>query len=142
MIILLLGVVLSLAAAQPAEAARWVWSLYDSEDSVALALEVPDTDRLRAVLECEPRSGVARVTVYGPAERPEYVTLAAGEASAASERVEADGLAATLRLDHPVFRAFAAGGRLTVSAGDSRAEVVVPAADRPKLNRFGALCGS
>ena len=133
MIILLLGVVLSLAAAQPAEAARWVWSLYDSEDSVALALEVPDTDRLRAVLECEPRSGVARVTVYGPA---------AGEASAASERVEADGLAATLRLDHPVFRAFAAGGRLTVSAGDSRAEVVVPAADRPKLNRFGALCGS
>lgn len=141
MIVLALGVLLSLAAAQPAEAARWVWSLYDGPDSVALALEVPDTDRLRAVLECEPRSGVARVTVYGPIVRPEYVTFTAGDATATSERVEADGLAAGLRLDHPVFRAFAVGGRLQVRAGDSRTSVVVPRADRPKLTRFASLCG-
>lgn len=142
MIVLLLSLALALGAAQPAEAARWVWSLYDGEGSVALAHEVPDTDQLRAVLECAPRSGVARVTVFGAAERPAFVTLASGSASAASERVEADGLAAALRLDHPVFQAFVASGRLTVSAGESSTVVAVPAADRAKLARFQALCAS
>ena len=101
---------------------------------------MPDTDRLSAVLECEPGSGVARVTVFAPSERPAYVTLTSGEASAASERIDAEGLAAPLRLDHPVFRAFMETGQMTVTAGEASTPVVLPAADRAKLVRFRALC--
>lgn len=135
--------ILSLAAAltlslsgQPGD--RWVWALYDNDNAVVLAREVTDTPQLSTVLECEPGSGVARLTVYGPQARPEFVTLSAGDVSADTERVQSDGLAVQLRLDHPLFAAFGRGETLTVSAGEE--SVSAPAPASAILNRFRTAC--
>lgn len=129
---------LSLALAAQAQGG-WVWAFYDGDGMAVLAREVPDTDRLSAVLECEPGSGVARLTVYGPSERPEFVNVSAGDVSADAERVDSDGLAVRLRLDHPVFLAFAQGEALTFSAGEDTASA--PAPPTAVLARFRAACG-
>ena len=129
---------LSLAlAAQAGDA--WVWAYYDGDGMAVLAREVPDTDRLSAVLECHPGSGVARLTVYGPRERPEFVNVSAGDVSADSVRVESDGLAVRLRLDHPLFLAFADGEAMTLTAGEET--VSTPAPQLAVLARFRAACG-
>ena len=117
----------------------WVWTFYDNDGSAVLAREVPDTERLSAVLECTPGSGVARVTVYGPRGRPGFVSVSAGEVTADAERVEADGLAVRLRLDHPVIQAFGRGETLTLSAGDESASA--PAPEAQSFNRFRTACG-
>lgn len=132
---LAVALLLSLAG-QPGD--RWVWAFYDSDGDVVLAREVPDTARLSAVLECERGSGVARLTVYGPEARPEFVNVSAGDVSADTERVESDGLAIRLRLDHPLFAAFGRGETLTVSAGEERAFAPAPASS--VLNAFRAAC--
>lgn len=117
----------------------WVWAFYGSDGSAVLAREVPDTDRLDAVFECEPGSGVARLTVYGSSERPAFVNISAGDVSADAERVESDGLAVSLRLDHPLFLAFAAGRALTLTAGDET--ISTPAPQAAVLARFRSACG-
>ena len=132
-----LTVALSLAlAAQAGDG--WVWAYYDGDGMAVLAREIPDTDRLSAVLECEPGAGVARLTVYGPRERPEFVNVTAGDVSADSERVDSDGLAVRLRLDHPLFLAFAAGQALTLTAGGETA--TAPAPQATILARFREAC--
>ena len=118
----------------------WVWTYYDNGGSAVLAREVPDTERLSAVLECVPNSGVARLTVYGPAGRPAFVNVSAGEVSADAERVQADGLAMRLRLDHPLMQAFGRGQALTVTAGEETAAVPPPAAEA--FGRFRTVCGA
>ena len=118
----------------------WVWTYYDNGGSAVLAREVPDTERLSAVLECEPGSGVARLSVYGPEGRPGFVNVAAGDVSADAERVEADGLAVRLRLDHPLMQAFGRGESLTVSAGEETA--VAPAPGAEAFGRFRTACGT
>lgn len=118
----------------------WVWTYYDNDGSAVLAREVPDTERLSAVLECAPNSGVARLTIYGPDGRPAFVNLSAGEVSADAERVEADGLAVRLRLDHPLMQAFGRGERLTVSVGEETA--TVPAPEAEAFGRFRSACGA
>lgn len=118
----------------------WVWTYYDNGGSAVLAREVPDTERLSAVLECVPNSGVARLTVYGPAGRPAFVNVSAGEVSADAERVEADGLAVRLRLDHPLMQAFGRGQVLTVTAGEETAAVPAPQAEA--FGRFRTACGA
>lgn len=135
--------ILSLAAALTLGLAgqsgdRWVWAFYDNDGAAVLAREVPDTDRLSTVLECEPGSGVARLTVYGPQARPEFVNVSAGGVSADAERVDSDGLSVRLRLDHPLFAAFGRGETLTISAGEESASAPAPAA--AILNRFRAAC--
>ncbi len=132
---MLIAAALTLLAGQ---ADGWVWSYYDSGGAAVLAREVPDTERLSAVLECEPGSGVARVTVYGPEARPAFVSVSAGSASADAERVEADGLAVRLRLDHPVFQAFALGEALTVRADGDTATVAAPTGQ--PLDSFRSAC--
>lgn len=117
----------------------WVWTFYDGDGMAVLAREVPDTDRLSAVFECTPGSGVARLTVYGPSERPEFVNVSAGDVSADAERVESDGLAMRLRLDHPLFLAFADGEPLTLTAGEEM--VSTPAPRSAVLARFRDACG-
>ena len=62
------GLALLAAQAAPPEAA-WTWTLYADEARVALAHEVPDTANLRFTLECDPASGVARVTFDRPEAR-------------------------------------------------------------------------
>src|SRR5687767_10746758 len=101
---------LALAATQaaPPETA-WTWTLYADEARVALAHEVPDTANLRFTLECDPASGVARVTFYGAAAESGMARVTAGEASAVTESTAERGtLKLALRTDHPVFAAFAA----------------------------------
>lgn len=132
-----LAALMMTALAQPGEG--WVWTFYDNDGSAVLAREVPDTERLSAVLECTPGSGVARLTVYGPQGRPGFVNVAAGEVSADAERVEADGLAVRLRLDHPVMQAFGRGETLTVSAGEETASA--PAPDAGAFGQFRIACG-
>lgn len=118
----------------------WVWTYYDNDGSAVLAREVPDTERLSAVLECTPGSGVARVTVYGPQGRPDFVNVSAGEVSADAERVESDGLAVRLRMDHPVMQAFGRGAALSVSAGEETASAPAPGGEA--FGRFRTACGA
>lgn len=122
--------------AQPAGA--WVWSYYDGDGSVVLAREIPDTSHLSAVLECTPGSGVARLTVYGPQERPAFVNVSVGDVSADMARVDGDGLAVRLRLDHPALQAFGSGQALTVTAGDGAVSLVAPA--EPLMAAFRSAC--
>ena len=138
---------LALAAALAAQTGGWTWTLYDNDGAIVLANEIPDTTRLRTVLACDAGAGVARVTVYGlTAAGNGFATLSSGEASAA---VEAEGqsgaggprLSAPVRLDHPVFAAFQASGRLEVRSGDETRTVTMDPRHRPQLARFAALCG-
>jgi hypothetical protein len=110
----------AVAAGQP-----WVWSLYENRASVTLAHEVPDTNALGAVLECAPGSGRVKVTVYPDgATRPQ------------------DKLTAQLAVSDPAFKSFLTTGRLNVKHDEASASIVLPAADKPKLDRFSKLCGA
>lgn len=133
----------ALAVAQtPATGPEWTWTLYADEAPLVLANEIPDTPNLRFTVECQPGSGVARVTLYGGRTEAGMARVTAGDASAVaqSERHRSGGLRLALRADHPVFAAFAAEGRITVSvSGQSRA-VEVPRAHLAKLRRFTELC--
>ena len=122
---------LALQGAEPG----WTWSLYEGEGPVVLANDVPDTARLRATLECEPGSGVARLASYGAAAEP-------GMATAATEaQVGRNGkLTAVLRTDHPVFAAFVQTGRMAVAVGGNERIVEVQAVHLAKLRRFAELC--
>ncbi|HYC66774.1 hypothetical protein [Brevundimonas sp.] len=127
--------------AGPPETA-WTWTLYADEARVALANEVPDTPNLRFTLECDPASGVARVSFYGGGGgEAGMARVTAGEASAVAEStVEHDTLKLALRTEHPVFAAFAADGRLAVAVGERRRAVEVPRPHLAKLRRFAELC--
>lgn len=134
------GLALLAMQAAPPETA-WTWTLYADEGRVALANEVPDTANLRFTLECDPASGVARVSFYGGSGEAGMARVTAGEASAVAEStVEHDTLKLALRTEHPVFAAFAADGRLTVAVGERRRAVEVPRTHLAKLRRFAELC--
>lgn len=131
---------LALQGAEPA----WTWSLYEGEGPVVLANDIPDTARLRATLECEPGSGVARVTSYGAAAaEPGMATLRSGAATAASEAAAGRNgkLTAMLRTDHPVFAAFVQSGRLAMTVAANERAIDVQPAHIAKLRRFAELCG-
>lgn len=130
------------ATAAPAGGAGWTWSLYEGDGPLVLANEIPDTPNLRTTLECTPGSGAVELTLYGPVVGPGFVSVTAGDASTASEARSGRGrsIALMLRVDHPVFIAFAADGDLQVRAGGSSAQVAVPSAHLPKLRRFADLC--
>jgi hypothetical protein len=125
----------------PAEPA-WTWTLYADAVPVVLANEVPDTPNLRATLECEPGSSVARLTLYGGAGMAGMARISAGQAAAVGEARTArrGGLRVALRTDHPVFAAFALDGRLAVVVGDQRRQLEVPEDHIAKLRRFAELC--
>ncbi|MFN3669179.1 MAG: hypothetical protein ACK4VY_07700 [Brevundimonas sp.] len=129
-------------AAQTAPAPAWTWTLYEDAEPVVLAHEVPDTADLRTTLECDRGSGVARVTLYGGAALSGMARIVAGEASAVAEAetVRAGATRLALRVDHPVFAAFAGDGRLSIIAGAQRRAVEVPAGHLAKLRRFAELC--
>jgi len=139
--IALIAAVMLAAQTAPAEPA-WTWTLYADAEPVVLAHEVPDTANLKATLECEPGSSVARVTLYGGAPMAGMARITAGDAAAVAEaaapRAGASRLA--IRIDHPVFAAFTVDGRMIVVVGDQRRPVEVPAAHLAKLRRFAELC--
>ncbi|NJC39783.1 hypothetical protein GGQ87_000041 [Brevundimonas alba] len=140
MIVMFAGLALTAMQAAPPETA-WTWTLYADEARVALANEVPDTPNLRFTAECDPGTGVARVTLYGANGEAGMARVMAGEASAVTESTaERGGLKMALRTDHPVFAAFTADGRLSVAVGESRSAVEVPRPHLAKLRRFAELC--
>lgn len=129
---------LALQGAEPG----WTWSLYEGEGPVVLANDVPDTARLRATLECEPGSGVARLASYGAEAEPGMATLRSGAATAATEaQAGRNGkLTAVLRTDHPVFASFVRSGRMVVTVAGHERTVEVQPAHLAKLRRFAELC--
>lgn len=128
----------ALLGAQPA----WTWSLYDTDGSVVLANEIPDTPQLSATLECTPGSGVAQLALYGPGVGG-MATLTAGGATAATQatRAQGDRVEMALRTDHPVFQALAAEGQLGVRIGDQTRSVELTSQGLPLLRRFAERCG-
>lgn len=139
MIAILAAAALAAQTAPPAPA--WTWTLYADDAPVVLANEIPDTANLRATLECDPGSSVARVTLYGIALTG-MARVTAGDAVAMAEAAPARGESTRLmlRTDHPAFAAFAADGRMNVLVGDHRRPIEVPAAHLAKLRRFSELC--
>ena len=125
----------------PAEPA-WTWTLYADDQPVVLANEVPDTANLRATLECDPGTSVARLTLYGGAALTGMARISAGDASAVAEAAAArtGTTRLALRTDHPVFAAFTVDGRMAIVVGEQRLPVEVPAAHLAKLRRFAELC--
>lgn len=120
----------------------WTWALYEGP-SITLANEVPDTSRLRATFECQPRSSVARLTLYGGAPSANgFAQLSAGQSSAPVEVTNGARGAniVTLRTDHPVFAAFMASGQLNVRAQEAGVTVIVEPEHLAKLRRFAELC--
>lgn len=120
----------------------WTWTLYADGAPVVLAHEVPDTANLRATLECEPGSSIARLTLYGGAGMGGMARISAGQASAVGEAEAArgGGIKLALRTDHPVFAAFVVDGRLAIVVGDQRRPLEVPSDHLAKLRRFSELC--
>ena len=127
--------------AAPGEAA-WTWTLYADSAPVVLANEVPDTPNLRSTLECDPGSSVARLTLYQAEGLTGMTRLAAGSSIAMteSETGRAGSVKLALRTDHPVFAAFVSGGSLSMTAGETRRTLEIPAAHLAKLRRFAELC--
>jgi len=121
---------------------QWTWTLYP-DTSVVLAHEVPDTARLRTTLECEPGSGVAKLTFYEASPAAGMARVTSGAATAMGEVTAGRRGASSvmLRTDHPTFTAFAASGRLEVIVGSASTPVEVEAAYRPLVQRFGEMCG-
>jgi len=123
-------------------ASAWTWTLYDGENPVVLANEVPDTAHLRSTFECEAGSGVAQVSIYDFGAVSGFVRFGSGTAVATSQIASPrDGtLTAPLRTDHPAFAAFVTEGRLTLTVGDRQRIVEVPRPHLAKLRRFAELC--
>lgn len=132
----------ALTAQSPPPELAWTWTLYADAEPVVLANEVPDSASLRATLECDPGTSVARLTLYGGAPLTGMARVSAGEASAVSEAATARSgfTRLALRTDHPVFAAFTVDGRIAIVVGDHRRPVEVPAAHLAKLRRFAELC--
>lgn len=140
MILAIIAAVGALAVQGPRDG--WTWTLYDDARALVLANEMPDTEHLRATLECDAGSGAVTVRIYGFGPGGEFAQLRAGGATAQSQAdADSDGsLGVGLRIDHPVFAAFAGGGRLAVTSGDRAGAVTIDRANLAKLRRFGELC--
>ena len=132
------------AAIQNGSAANlWTWALYEDEGPLVLANEIPDTPQLRSTLECEPGSGVARVSIFGSPMGAGFIRVTAGAATATTETDGArrDKTQVTLRTDHPVFTQFVASGALSLVMADQSRAITVERSHRAKLRRFAGLCG-
>lgn len=134
----ILATAFALLALQPG----WTWTLYVGDGPLVLAHEMPDTPQLRAVLECEPGAGVARLDLYGGGAVGGIATVASGGTTAQTESVGvADHRSLAMRADHPVFGQFVLTGQLAVTVAGRSQGVTVEAAHLAKLRRFAELCG-
>lgn len=133
-----LAVALALAA-QAAPAGAWTWSLYDGPTEVALALEIPDTDRLDTVFQCAPGSGEVKLTLYRLSGRGGGAELRSEAATATVPLADReDRLVARLAVADPVFVSLVRSGELTVRAAGGAATVTAP---RDKLRLLARRCG-
>lgn len=126
-------------ALQAAPAEGWTWSLYDNRTEVALALEIPDTNRLDTVFQCAPGSGQVKVTLYkltGEGETAELSSEGAKTTAPLGERK--DQLTTRLAVGDPVFVSLVRSGKLTVQAAGGTATVTAPT---DQLRRLARRCG-
>jgi hypothetical protein len=122
--------------------AGWTWTLYEGEGPLVLANEIPDTPQLRAVMECEPGSGVAQLDLYGSSLTPGMASVTSGDAAALVVSLAADDhRRVAIRSDHPVFGQFVLTGDLSVAVAGQVQSVGVPSGHLAKLRRFAELCG-
>jgi len=122
-----IAVLLALALSAPATASAqdiWTWTLYENPGAVALANEVPDSAKLAAVLECQPGSGAAKVSIFPEGGRSR--TPVTGE----------------FKTSEAAFSAFVRSGRLSLRTQGGAGEIAMDAEHRPKLERFARLCGA
>lgn len=120
----------------------WTWTLYEGDGPLVLAHEIPDTPQLKAVMECEPGSGVARIDLYEAGAIAGVVTVTSGDVIAQTESVVvSDHSRIAIRSDHPVFGQFILTGDLSVAMGGETQVVGVQPAHLAKLRRFAELCG-
>jgi hypothetical protein len=134
--------VLAMMAVVAALQGGWTWTLYGDAGPLVLANEVPDTPRLRAVLECQSGSGLAHVGLYGSPGAAGIATMASGSASATTEsEATGDHWSVALRTDHPVFGQFVITGSLDVAVAGRHQVVIVQPVHLAKLRRFAELCG-
>lgn len=131
-LLILLGAVAALQSG-------WTWTLYE-DGPLVLANEIPDTPQLRAILECQPGSGVARLDVFGPTSAGVAVITSGGSTASGMSVASADHQSVALRTDHPVFGQFLVTGDLQVAVAGQRAEVAVQPTHLAKLRRFAELC--
>jgi hypothetical protein len=111
-------------AGQPAPQGQWTWSLYEHDKSVTLANEIPDTDSIGAVFECDKGSGQARLSVYPDgARRPE------------------DRFTVPVGIRDALFADFLKTGRMVVRSEERIATILLSPDHRRDLQRFAALCG-
>lgn len=137
MTVLMAGLI-ALAFQTPA----WTWTLYDDEGQLVLANEVPDTPQLRATFECEPGTGITRLSLYDAPMGEGFATVAAGEASATTQAMtRPDHTQLTIRIDHPVFATFLAEGAMSVTVQDANRSVEIGRQYLPTLRRFAERCG-
>lgn len=131
--------ILTVLAAVAAFQTGWTWTLYE-DGPLVLANEIPDTPELKAILECNAGSGVARLDLFGPTQAGVAV-ITSGESTASGMSVaSADHQSVALRTDHPVFGQFLVTGDLQVAVAGQRQEVAVQPAHLAKLRRFAELC--
>ena len=117
----------------------WTWTLYE-DGPLVLANEIPDTPQLKAILECDAGSGVARLDLFGPTAAG-VATIVSGAASATGQsEASADHQSVALRTDHPVFGQFLVTGELDVAVAGAHQAVAVEPAHLAKLRRFAELC--
>lgn len=132
---------LTLAAAVVVLQSGWTWTLYEDASPVVLAHELPDTPQLRAVLECTPGSGVARVDLFGPNTGSGMATIVSGPATATGQSDATARLRSiALRTDHPVFSRFVVTGDLDVAVAGHHQVLGVEPGHLAKLRRFAELC--
>lgn len=129
------------SARTPRPSEGWTWTLYSGDGPLVLANEIPDTPRLRTTLECAPGSSIVRLAFHGAPGADGFAVVRSGAASAEVEaRARRGRLEAVLRADHPVFAAFLASGRLTLTLGEQAEAIEIDRANLPKLRRFAELC--
>lgn len=133
----------TLALQTGSSANTWTWALYETGGPLVLANEIPDTPQLRSTLQCDAGSGVARLSIFGPAMGTGFVRVTAGDATATTEAdgSRRDQTQLTLRTDHPVFTQFVASGNLSLALADQTRAIAVDRMHRAKLRRFAGLCG-
>lgn len=134
-----LALLLALAA-QSEPGGAWTWSLYDSEAEIALAHEVPDTDRLDAVFQCTPKTGEVKLTLYRLSGEGGHAELnSEGTKTTVPLADRKDQFVVRLRVADPVFLSLVRSGKLTVKTPGG-GDVLTPPTD--KLEHFARRCGS
>lgn len=121
---------------------QWVWTLYADGEPIVLAQEIPDTPQLKTTLECEPRSGRVRLSLYDAADMGNGpVVLHSGPQSVASEmQTVRRRLSTSLPADHPVFIAFLGNGEMKLVREDMVKTIMVGPQNLPLLRRFAQAC--